>query len=147
MNQILKPNSWNTSEFFFLETKLQMNGSHWTKLMSLPLLLSWSSLVATTTTTMTTLTLSVSISLPLQQQLNFKMWEAFCKILVYLSMPICSNSNSLTFQDVQQGLADNSISLIDVRTALEVETLGKIPTAHNLPSRWNFCSELLHWVA
>ena len=37
------------------------------------------------------------------------------------------------FDDVQKGLEDNSIVLVDVRNRDEVQTLGKIPTSHNLP--------------
>ncbi len=56
------------------------------------------------------------------------------KITVVKSFMILATG--LTFEDVQQGLADNSINLIDVRTSMEVKTLGKIPTANNLPSEF-----------
>jgi hypothetical protein len=45
-------------------------------------------------------------------------------------------ATGLTFEDVQRGLADNNINLIDVRTSMEVKTLGKLPTANNLPSEF-----------
>ena len=47
-----------------------------------------------------------------------------------------SSCQDLDFDDVQKGLEDNSIVLIDVRNRDEVQTLGKIPTSHNLPCEY-----------
>ena len=53
-------------------------------------------------------------------------------ILALVGLSACRQQD-FDFDDVQKGLEDNSIVLIDVRNRDEVQTLGKIPTSKNLP--------------
>jgi rhodanese-related sulfurtransferase len=45
------------------------------------------------------------------------------------------DSVKMDFSQVQEGLAENSIFLIDVRNRDEVQKLGKIPGSQNLPRK------------
>ena len=62
------------------------------------------------------------------------------QLLRQIFVPFIRTSIKMDFSDVRQGLAENSILLIDVRNVEEVKSAGRIPGSYNIPRK------LLHLI-